>query len=260
MITFRIQRSGLPLTDLAEKHYGPALVHGINNTLERIQEITRAGLPSRFILRTPASRRVLSQLVSIDRDEFASEKQNRYRGRVGLKASVGASEGIRRFARRFVRFEFGGVETSSSGRPLYVPDGARPSPQATIRGALYPKALGLLERRTIEGGEAFHARGKSRKAGVHSTARGVFQLKGKLRTFAIDPRFSPEARAFGIWQRLGREGETDRLWRYVRQVRYPRRLSFRADSQRIVTQHLPLAIRDYLAKRAVTTLVRDVRR
>lgn len=281
MITFRIHRSGPPLTELAEKYYAPALVHGINNTIERIQEVTRAQMASVFIARSAASKRLLRNYVSIDPDEFASLKPRTFRGRtirpfsfvgrVGLKASLNAQEGVRRFAARIVRFEFGGVETPRAGKPLYAPTKAlRSSPNATIQRALYPKALGLLESREIEGGDAFHGQGKKRRAGAHTTGTGKVQLKGKRRTFAIDPRFSPEARAVGVWQRRTRargvtkrhrQGtETTKLWNYLQSVRYPRRLTFRENSQRIVSTHLPVAVRDYLQKRTIQTLVRGSRR
>jgi hypothetical protein len=283
VITFAIKRSGPPLPDLVQQHYAPALVHGINNTIERIQEVTRAQMASVFITRSAASKRLLRNYVSIDPDEFASLRPRTFRGRtvrpfsfvgrVGLKASLNAQEAVRRFAARIVRFEFGGVETARGGKPLYVPTKAlRSSPNAQIQRALYPKALGLLESRQIEGGDAFHGQGKKRKAGVHRTGSGKVQLKGKRRTFAIDPRFSPEARAVGIWQRriaakrvnfgpsLGKSSDTQKLWNYLQSVRYPRRLTFREDSQRIVATHLPGAIREYLQKRTIQSLVRGIKR
>lgn len=258
-LRFRITRRGPKLTELAAKVYAPALADAINKTILAIQEHTREQLPSRFILRTTHSRKFLEKLVSISRRDFASASQRRFRGVVRIGATDGASEQVRRFAPRFTRFEFGGVERSSSGRPLYVPTrNLRPSVRAIVDRPFYPKNLGLAEYRQIEGGSAFHGRGKSRKAGVHSTASGKLQLKGKRRTFAIDPRFSPGATRFGIWHRVGSGGATYKWWNYTHAIRYPKRLSFREDSRRIHQEqfraHLEAALESRLVRQAVRKL------
>jgi hypothetical protein len=261
--SFKVRRQGEPLTGLTEKHYAPALVHAINNTIEKIQAVTQAGLPSRFTLRTASSRRLFERLVSISPDEFASLKQRRITGKVNLGASLSAQEGVRRFARKFVRFEFGGVATSESGIPFAIPTRTlRPTPAARVRRDLYPKALGVLESRTIEGGE---------RGGFHITKRGKILIRGRRKTYAVDPRFHSGAPpgTFGVWQRrtsksgfIGplergnsrKESETFKIWNYAMSVRYPKRLTFREDSKRIVEQHFLPTLKADLDRRVFRSL------
>jgi hypothetical protein len=120
---------------------------------------------------------------------------------------------------------------------LAVPTKAlRPSPSAIVPRTMYPTALGVAATRTIEGPLAFPSYRatrtrrsarvtKGQRVGLFKTAKGRYQILGKDRTFAIDPRYMPRASGFGVYQRTG-PGPKDirKLWKYVAEVRVPNRV------------------------------------
>ena len=220
------------LDAVARRQFPFALANGINRTIEEIQIETRRRLPEQFRFRTERARKFFEALVYIGRDDRA--RKDRPVGTVGIQGSKKASI-LAKFQ------EAGERRARPGGSPLLYPaDYLRPQPSAVIPQSLFPKSLGLLASRTVEGKK------RIRGARIRELGDGTVKvrLQGKRRTFAIDPRFHPGAPGYGVWQREGRGGasETNRLWIYTAQLRHPKRLTFLEDSARLTQQRLVLNI------------------
>ena len=224
------------LDAVARRQFPFALANGINRTLEEIQIETRRKLPQQFRFRTARARSFFEALVYIGRDDRA--RKDRPVGTVGIQGSKKA--GI------LAKFQEAGERRARvGGSPLLYPaDYLRPQPSSIIPQSLFPKALGLLASRTVEGKK------RIRGARVREVGDGTVRvrLQGKRRTFAIDPRFHPGAPGYGVWQREGRGkgSETNRLWIYTSQLRNPKRITFLEDAARLTQQRLALNIEGQL--------------
>jgi hypothetical protein len=231
------------LDAVSKRQFPFALANGINRTIEEIQTGGRRKLPQQFRFRTSVSRTFFERLVHIRREDRA--RKDRLSGTVGVQDPQGKSfKGKGRFLAKFQ--EAGQRRARPDGTPLLYPsDYLRPQPSAIIPRTLYPKALGLIASRTIEGGKRIRG-ARAREAG-DGTVR--VRLLGKRRTFAIDPRFHPRAPGYGVWQREGKGAgsETNRLWIYTSVSRYPKRITFLEDAQRIATERLALNVEGQLA-------------
>lgn len=224
------------LDAVARRQFPFALANGINRTMEEIQIETRRKLPSQFRFRTARARTFFEKLVYIGRGDRA--RKDRLVGTVGVHGSKRADI--------LAKFQQAGEKRARpGGSPLLYPtDFLRPQPSAVIPQSLYPKALGLLASRTIEG--------KKRIRGARIREKGNGEVKvrllGKRRTFAIDPRFHPGAPGYGVWQREGkaRGSETNRLWIYTNVNRYPKRITFLEDAERMTRERLALNIEGQL--------------
>lgn len=247
MATWRMEHNAdavaATLDAVSRRQYPFAIANGINRTLEEIQIGTRAKLPSQFMLRTARSRMFFERLVHIGRADRA--RKDRLAGIVGIQDPQGQSfSGKARILAKFQ--EAGERRARPGGSPLLYPsDYLRPQPSTTIPQSLYPKALGLLASRRIEGGK------KIRGARIREVGDGTVKVRllGKRRTFAIDPRFHPAAPGYGVWQREGKgaSSETNRLWIYTARLRHPKRITFLEDAQRLANVRLALNIDGQLA-------------
>lgn len=241
-ITTNVDEIAALLDAVGRRQLPFATALGINRTMEEIQIEARRKLPGQFTLRTSGSRRFLEGLYHIRKEDFANKQK--LRGYVGIQGSPGTKGFTRRAAAVLAKFQQAGQRRYRPGAEplLYPADVLRPSPGAVIPRTLYPRALGLLGVRRIEGG--FTIRGAR-----HRVSRGgenVVSLRGKRRTFALDPRFHPASLAYGVWQRERREG-TQRLWLYVQVQRWPKRISFVEDALALAKARLRLNIEGQLA-------------
>jgi hypothetical protein len=118
------------------------------------------------------------------------------------------------------RFEDGTQKTSfDPTMPLAIPTPAiRPAFADLVPLALYPKNLRIVERRDVVG---------TMPAKVHVTKAGVTQIKGKLRTFVLDPKEHFGVQRWGVFQRTG-PGRHDvrMIWLFKSKEPIPARLAF----------------------------------
>lgn len=122
----------------------------------------------------------------------------------------------------------------SALEPVAIPtQSLRFSDRTVVPRRWYPHNLGLTPRKDASG-STFFALGRNairdQLTPFKNTARGATQIKGKRRTFVLDPQhhrgISPKQH--GVYVRIGKGPEDIRMiWRYVREVPRPPILSFR---------------------------------
>ena len=213
-----------------------ATANGINRTTEEIQRGARQKLPSQLRFRSEKSRRFMEQLIHIGRADRAT-KTNLV-GIVGIQDPFGKA--FKGKAGILAKFQQGGRRVArNSSAPLSIPTTfARQDLGEPLPRRYYPKNLRLEARRQISGGY-----GQQR---VTTTQRGGFLLRGKLRTYAINPVFHSRApqSTWGVWQRRGRgrNSEIFLLWVYRWSIPVPKRISFLEDAQALAQQRLKLNI------------------
>lgn len=212
-----------------------AISVALNRTADDVNAALRLGLRQRFTIRQPG---LLEHVAPTQLP--APNRATKTDLRVFLETE--------RIGQLFNPFETGAPKFSQGGRPLIIPsdrtgpDGGaplRPSKTTVIPRSLYPANLGLTARRD-PAGKPYYALGRKAiaqgKTPVHRTAGGKIQVKGKRRTFALDPRYNPAipARIAGIYQRTG-PGKHDirLLWHYADRVRRPAILEFYATAERV---------------------------
>lgn len=192
-----------------------AMARAVNATAFDARDAIRRGIDERFTIRRP----YVPRGVQIP---------------PGGRATKQKPEAIVELDRRrsfLAKFEEGGVKRGSATMPIAIPtEHIRPVHTAIPPLSLYPKNLGLQERRDISGG--FTA------ARTTFTRRGVKQWKGKRRTFVIDPwehNATPEL--WGVWQRRGPKRHQIRLiWAYRREIPIPPTLKFVETGRRTVNE------------------------
>lgn len=207
------------LTDVEQRQIPFAMSKAINNTATQFQDAMRRGIASRFILRRP---NFILNTVKIARGNFATKTK------MTATVSIGGSEEKNRRGGILARFEEGREKrTLDPYHPIAVPTReVRASPAELPPRNLYPKNLRLVGRRGVE---------KTIPANIRMTRRGVEQIKGKQRTFVLDPSKHHGAKIWGVWQRYGPErGQLRLLWIYKMAVKIPKRLQFRETAQRTV--------------------------
>lgn len=118
------------------------------------------------------------------------------------------------------------------GKPIAVPSSAiRPSFGDLPAREFYPTNLRLVARKGVTGILA---------AQRHMTRRGVVQLKGKRRTFVLDPTEHFGVKTWGVYQRTGpRRGDVRLIWTYKHRIPIPRRLDFLGVGERVVAERWP---------------------
>lgn len=225
MIRFTLDTRQLEkdLSDLAKRQIPFAVSSALNATAKEVQVATRAGIARRFTLR---SSRFVLNTVKINRGDFATKDNLR------AIVTVGGSVGGRR-QDLLVKFEDGGVRRSSDpGRPIAIPsDYLRPTKSAVIPKGMYPKALRLISSRT--------ASGSTLAPKTHMTRRGVEQIKGKRRTFVLDPRHHRGARSWAVFQRQGPHStDVQLLWIYKTSIKIPRKLFFKDTAAKVVRRRM----------------------
>jgi hypothetical protein len=117
--------------------------------------------------------------------------------------------------------------------PIAIPStNIRPSFGDLAPRGLYPKNLRLVPRRGVKG---------IMLAKLHVTARGVPQLKGKLRTFVLDPSVHRGVKTWGVYQRFGPGPRDVRLiWTYKVRIPIPKRFDFVPVGERVVADRWPI--------------------
>jgi hypothetical protein len=181
-----------------------AAMKATNQLLDLAQQDVRAGIRARFHV---TQDRFINNLVKRRKDDFAT-KTNLV-GRLRIEGP-GQDDFKRRAASVLTRHEVGGVSLpKTAGDPILAgrfalrTDVLRVSPRD--RKYSLPN-LGLVPIRDPNG-QTFYAGGKrsrSRKVGpLRTTARGVIQIKGKRRVFALDPRYHIGVSRLLIYERTG---------------------------------------------------------
>jgi hypothetical protein len=239
-ISLDISKAVAWLKDKEQRQIPFALARATNMTAKDFQDAMRVGISRRFFLRKPG---FILDSVKIQRGNFATSKGWKTGGgkftatvSMGGEGSKHARSGI------LVKFEEGGEKTSTDRyMPLIVPTSAlRGSPAELPPLAMYPKNLRLVERRGVD---------KVLPARIHVTKRGVEQLKGKRRTFVLDPTKHIGANVWGVFQRYGpRRSDVRLIWRYRTRIKIPRRLQWRATAQAMVPARFAANFRTALAE------------
>jgi len=189
----------------------------INDTAKDFQKEQLAYMGTVFTLRQPAFAR-------------RSVKITEWAKKTSLQAQVAMVQPGEQFGSRgrslFAKFEAGGVKRGSESMPVAIPsENLRISPTTNIPRSLYPKNLRLLPRKGVTGMLGPTA---------HRTRRGVIQLKGKRRTFVLDPRIHQGSPVWGVYQRLNRE-EIQLLWVFKRVIPIPASLHFVDNARKVVS-------------------------
>lgn len=195
----------------------------LNRTMDDAQIAMKRGVEERFRLRSAQSRTWLLNTIYRGPGDRATKDNLRARIQVPEDRNV------------LARFEEGGLKTVKDPTfPFAIPTRAiRAFFGGTVDKKLLPKNLGLIARRNITGGFDLHAKGKSRKAGFHTTGTGKVQLKGRNRTFVVTLRSGHQ----GILQRTGPDrGNVRLIWAFRLQITDPPLLHFQATLRRVVAE------------------------
>lgn len=228
--------------DLYGKHARFALARALNGTGLAIQSGTQAEIQPHLTVRTAASLVFLQRRVMIPRGGYAT--------RDNPTVVIGVMDGdvlSNRGKSSLLAAIASGGDTKTQGRwgPLAVPTSVlRSYPAEVIPAAFYPRALRVLEANYTGAGRntvASRTRGRSKrraKYGVFGSAVGHIIVKGKSRTFAIDPRFHPGLKPseYGVYQRTGPgKHDVQLLWAYKLSVPIPGRIDFQGIADRITS-------------------------
>lgn len=250
-LTFRFSTNADEITRRLDEHARRqlpfAISRGINRTTKEIADQAKAKLPSQFRFRSDRTRRFFEQFIGIDPDWYATRQK--LRGTVGVRAPLLGRFANSRQVQMLTKFQTGGVLTRPDGQPHAIPtDYLRSLYPGALPRSIYPRALGVLESRSIEGGQRIRG-ARTRELGE---GRWKTVLRGKRRTFAIDPRFH-QARnpdVYGVWQRRGRgrESEPFLLWAYKQRIRVPKRLTFLEDATAHAQKALAANVQQFLAQ------------
>lgn len=205
-----------------------AIATALNRTGEDGNAALRASIGQHFIVRDDRLLRYVAPTI-LPRDQRASKTN---------LSVVLKTEGRGRI---LDPFEIGLAKTGTLAKPVAIPTATlRPTPRAVVPRRMYPANLGLTPKKTPTG-TSYYALGRGsilhHKTPIHHTARGAVQIKGKQRTFVLDPRLhrgiAPEQ--WGVYQRIGpKRGDIRMLWRYVDQVPRPAILEFEETVRRTV--------------------------
>lgn len=128
------------------------------------------------------------------------------------------------------KFQAPGTKTAlDPSNPIAIPStNIRPSFGDSPARALYPKNLRLVPRKAVTG---------MLPAQRHVTRHGVVQLKGKRRTFVLDPTEHRGVKTWGVYQRTGPgRGDVRLIWTYKSRIPIPRLLDFMGVGERVVAE------------------------
>jgi hypothetical protein len=185
----------------------------VNTTAKDVQSAIRAEMQASFTIRRPWV------LEGVKIPKFSDKSEATPTAIVAIDPSRGF----------LVKFEPGGVKSASDPNvPIAIPSvNIRPSFAASVPGALYPRALGLVPSRTVAG---------MRAATGRVTRRGVLQLQGKQRTFVLTGQMFG-VQVPGVYQRTGPGPHDFRLlWSYKPSIPIPALLKFQATAQQTVLE------------------------
>jgi len=195
----------------------------VNQTALDIQQGERVNIASgRFTLRKTGW---ILNAVKIGKGDFATKERPIATVSMGMAGNPEAAkkEGL------LAKFEDGGKKESNDPNfPIAVPsENLRKSFAELVPKRFFPKSLRLVERRTASG---------VLPAKRHVTRRGVVQVKGKLRTFVLDPKTMFGVSSWAVFQRIGsKRGDIRLLWRYKTRVPIPAILQFEETALRVVS-------------------------
>lgn len=205
----------------------------LNRTADEINAALRERVRRQFIIRRPA----LLTLVApreLPRHQRAT--------RENLTAIV-RTEG---FGRIFNPFEEGEPKVGTPTRPVAIPtEFLRPNRRQEIPKRWFPENLGLVSKLEAGGTQRYFALGKDSlkkgKTPVSVTSRGAVQIKGKHRTFVLDPRLhrgvSPQGH--GVYVRIGPAREDVRMiWAYRPQVSRPSILGYHSTARAVYRERM----------------------
>lgn len=244
LATIRVDAKSAKTVEQAIERFGRqgryAFARTLNDLVLQGRDAVRGALRGALTVRTAQTQKFLEQRVQIPRDGLARVSDSKG-DRLSASLLIADPEGFKSRGRATLLATLsspsGGEKAQSQRGPLAVPTPAlRPSKAAVIPRGMYPVALGVGRVRTIEGPIALRStvarrtRGKQRvragdRVGLFRTAKGRFTIRGKLRTFAIDPFYHPRAKSYGVFQRFGPgKGDIRKLWKYVPRVPVPPRV------------------------------------
>lgn len=191
----------------------------LNRTAKDVQDAERGELLANFVVRQPQF-----ILGSVRIPAFSKKTDSPMQ----VTIEIGDRGGFLR------KFQAPGVKQAlDPTTPIAIPStNIRPSFGDLAPRSLYPKNLRLVPRRGVKG---------ILPAQRHVTARGVVQLKGKLRTFVLDPKEHRGVSTWAVWQRTG-PGKHDirMLWVYKTRIPIPKRLDFVPVGERVVRERWPI--------------------
>jgi hypothetical protein len=192
----------------------------LNRTAEEINAGIRQRMQRNFTIRDP---RLLNYIAPLTIP--AALRATREKPRVVLETAARGS--------LLVPFQEGEPKVGTPDRPVAIPTRQlRFSRHTIIPKRWFPANLGLTPKRD-PAGQQYYALGRNairdRKTPIRVTKSGAVQIKGKNRTFVLDPRYhkgvSPEQA--GVYIRIGPKRDDIRmLWRYIPSVPRPRILVF----------------------------------
>lgn len=215
-----------------------AFARTLNDVALAIQAETYASAQAHLTIRTEASARFIRTRIRIPRGGFATRDEPR----VQLEISDGDVTKNRGKSSLLATLSGGGGE-KAQGRwgPLAFPTrNLRTTAGTVIPRSMYPRALRLLERRDVDGGalaptlgakRTRRTRKKGATLGAVRTRAGKWLIRGKERTFAIDPRYQKAGKptSYGVYQRTGPgRGDVRLLWRYRDSYKVPSRVPFQS--------------------------------
>lgn len=146
-----------------------------------------------------------------------------------------------------------GTPKVMGANPIAVPTSNIRFTKATvIPRKWYPSNLGLTPK-VSPTGQHYYALGKGAikegKTPFKQTKGGVTQIKGKNRTFVLDPKLHKNVSAgeHGVYVRIGSgRGDIRMIWQYRTQVRRPPNLKFKETANRIAQARWPINMRGVL--------------
>jgi hypothetical protein len=234
-ITIDVDPTGwLRATDTIRRGFPDIVARALNRSAEEIQDRLQLEEHRVFVVRSQQSSLFLSRLIKITKADRANAAN-------GISASVriegpGNNPGA---AAVLTRHILGGTHTKpgTAANAFAIPSHyLRPSPYTVIPRSLFPKALGLADRRDVTG--IRHARRKI-------TSGGAVQIRGKQRTFILAMKGSMGlGRALGVYQRLGKD-DIQLLFLYSPTIRLRPRFNFEGLAQRVAAERLPANMTGY---------------
>jgi hypothetical protein len=234
-VTLAIQRSGATPEQLARNlPYG--LTYALNRTMEEAMGATERQATRALIIRQQQFLRSVFKVrrrASVRDFQASGVSETRF----GLRA-----DDFRGRASVFVDHETGGVRTASGTRAgfLYIPTYGT-SLRRTIRDlmprAWYPKALGIADRRDVDGATIA---GKDRTPKRRGSIRGA---RKDLKAFVVR---AGNRTPIGIFRRLGpprlvngRDVNLEMIFRLSQRRAIQPRLQFRRTAERVGLERLP---------------------
>jgi hypothetical protein len=235
MLTFDLDTRELTaaLSKVNQSVIPKALSDGVNDTAKDFQATLRAGVHSRFVVRSGG---FIDRMIKINREDFATPNKPEAIVRIqGPETVLGPDT---RASEILTRHEEGGTHVRPSDSPFFVPAHTlRPTKTTVIPRRMYPVNLGITARRTIEGGFTTPKRGD-----VYGLGNTIL---GKRGTF-LAPIGNRMGLTPGIYQRDKEAGTIQLMWLLVQEVRLKPRLRFYATGEEVVlqrgSQHLASAI------------------